>query len=348
MPELEKIRLNSQKRQALKKEWANTVYNNMPLQVDEDQKEAQENYRTVRSDVWDNVITPNVEANFPMADMKILQKYSRSGGYGSFTESDSCFYFKPTFSDDSEAQYNWTMKPDEYNALYHNELQARGHQATLDVEYKETQRQENPHFYSAIDNMKKDYSSIAKANGTYEDFALLDDYSYHHTYRANQQERSDNDFGKYRKVVVSGSCHSRCMMMSSQSDWDMLKIWAKAQSRLTNAHRELWKVKYQLITDMNSIIEQSKFIADVEQYWTNVRECVNFDNTDIGRELSIVSEQTKTRLSQAMNNIKLDDKEPELVVVNASASGFSLVNQSVGGMVVISVKPPMPPTLEPF
>jgi hypothetical protein len=76
MPELEKIRLNSQKRQALKKEWANTVYNNMPLQVDEDLKEAQENYRTVRSDVWDNVITPNVEANFPMADMKILQKYS--------------------------------------------------------------------------------------------------------------------------------------------------------------------------------------------------------------------------------------------------------------------------------
>jgi hypothetical protein len=74
MPELEKIRLNSQKRQALKKEWANTVYNNMPLQVDEDLKEAQENYRTVRSDVWDNVITPNVEANFPMADMKILQK----------------------------------------------------------------------------------------------------------------------------------------------------------------------------------------------------------------------------------------------------------------------------------
>jgi hypothetical protein len=27
-----------------------------------------------------------------------------------------------------------------------------------------------------------------------------------------------------------------------------------------------------------------------------------------------------------MNNIKLDDKEPELVVVNASTSGFSLVN----------------------
>jgi hypothetical protein len=40
--------------------------------------------------------------------------------------------------------------------------------------------------------------------------------------------------------------------------------------------------------------------------------------------LSIVSEQTKTRLSQAMNNIKLDDKEPTVAVV--ASSGFSLVN----------------------
>ena len=36
MPELEKIRLNASKRQALKKEWLHTVYNNMRLQVDED------------------------------------------------------------------------------------------------------------------------------------------------------------------------------------------------------------------------------------------------------------------------------------------------------------------------
>ena len=324
MPELEKIRLNSQKRQALKKEWANTVYNNMPLQVDEDLKEAQENYRTVRSDVWDNVITPNVEANFPMADMKILQKYSgRQGGYNSFTESDSCFYFKPTFSDDSEAQYKWNMTNDEYNALYHNELQARGHQATLQVEYDETKRQENPHYHQAIGDMKESYPSIAKANETYEDFALLDDYSNHHMYRANQKEISDVDFGKYRKVVVSGSCHSRCMMMSSQDDWEKLKSWGKAQSRLTNAHRELWKVKYQLITDMNMIVEQAKFISDVEQYWTNVRECVNFENNVISKELSIVSEDTKSRLSQAINNI--DVKKPDSAVI-VNNQNFAMVN----------------------
>jgi hypothetical protein len=114
------------------------------------------------------------------------------------------------------------------------------------------------------------------------------------------------------------------MMMSNESDWLMLKQFEKAKSMLTNAHRELWKEKNTLITDMNSIIDQAKFIGDIEQYWTNVRECVNFENSDIGKELSIVSEQTKTRLSQAMNNIKLDDKEPTVAVV--ASGGFSLVN----------------------
>ena len=79
---------------------------------------------------------------------------------------------------------------------------------------------------------------------------------------------------------------------------------------------------------MGSIIDQAKFIGDVEQYWTNVRECVNFENSDIGKELSIVSEQTKTRLSQAMNNIKLDDKEPTIPegYTVVTTQGFSLVN----------------------
>ena len=71
---MEKIRLNQQKRQLLKKEWQHTVYNNMPMQVEEDLRLAQENYRSVREDTWDNVITPQVEKNFPMEDMRVLQK----------------------------------------------------------------------------------------------------------------------------------------------------------------------------------------------------------------------------------------------------------------------------------
>ena len=39
-----KVRLNAQKRQALKKEWANTVYNKTPMQVDDNGNH--EGYRT--------------------------------------------------------------------------------------------------------------------------------------------------------------------------------------------------------------------------------------------------------------------------------------------------------------
>ena len=316
MPELEKIRLNASKRQALKKEWLHTVYNNMHLQVDEDLKEAQRNFRSVRSDVWDKVITPIVEKNYPMADMKILQKYSTSSRYSNFTDTDRCFFFKPAFDDLSETQFKWTMGRDEFNALYHYELQSRGHQATIQVEYDQTQRQENPHFHQSVNDMQESYGDIAKSNGTYEDFALYNGSSYY------REDLAESDFGKYSKVVVSGSCHSRVMMLDNKADYDMLKLWAKAQSDLTNAHRSLWKEKYQLITDMNSIIDQSKFIADVEQYWTNVRDCVNFENNEISKELSIVSEDTKARLSQAINNI--DTGKPDTLVV--ASQNFSMVN----------------------
>ena len=293
------------------------------MQVEEDLRLAQENFRSVRDDVWDNVITPQVEAHYPMADMKILQKYDTGRSYDRFTDKDSCFYFKPQFADVAEQQFKFTMDTDEYLALYHKELQAKGHQATIKVEYEQTQKQENPHSHKLRSDLSEDFASVARANGTYEDYALFAD-ERNYGWVEHTPSMTDSDFGKFRKVVVAGSCHSRCMMMSNETDWQMLKQFEMAKSRLTNAHRELWKEKNTLITDMNSIIDQAKFIGDIEQYWTNVRECVNFENSDIGKELSILSEHTKTRLSQAMNNIKLDDKEPTVAVV--ASGGFSLVN----------------------
>lgn len=321
---MEKIRLNEQKRRLLKKEWSHTVYNNMPMQVEEDLRLAQENFRSVRDDVWDNVITPQVEKHYPMADMQILKKYDSGRSYDRFTTNDSCFYFKPQFDDVSEQQFSFTMKTDEFLALYHKELQAKGHQATIQVEYDLTQKAENPHFHKLRSELSHDFASVAKANGTYEDYALFAD-ERNYGWNEGCPSVMDSDYGKFRKLVVAGSCHSRCMMMTSEADWEQLKFFEKSKSMMINAHRDLWKTKNELITDMNSIIDQAKFIGDVEQYWTNVRECVNFENSDIGKELSIVSEQTKTRLSQAMNNIKLDDKEQPTVAVVASG-GFSLVN----------------------
>ena len=176
---MEKIRLNEQKRRLLKKEWSHTVYNNMPMQVEEDLRLAQENFRSVRDDVWDNVITPQVEKHYPMADMKILKKYDSGRSYDRFTTTDSCFYFKPQFDDVSEQHFKFTMDTDEYLALYHKELQAKGHQATIKIEYEQTQKQENPHFHKVRADMSEDFASVAKENGTYEDYALFcDDRNY--------------------------------------------------------------------------------------------------------------------------------------------------------------------------
>ena len=47
---------------------------------------------------------------------------------------------------------------------------------------------------------------------------------------------SDSDYGKFSKLVVSGSCHSRCMMMTNEADWEMLKLFEKSKSMLMNAH----------------------------------------------------------------------------------------------------------------
>lgn len=301
------IKLNKEKRELLKSKWKHIVMNNMPLQVDDDLKEAQENYRTVRSDVWDEVITPNVEANFPMADMEILQKYSRRNQYNSFTDTDRCFVFKPNFTDDiTEKRFDWGIDNDCFRALYHNELLSLNCDPTLCVEYEETKRSQNPHYheqYNKLDCAKEDVVGM----GNFPEDLALNSHGY-----------AECDYGKYTKVVVSGGCHSRAMM-TDETSWEKLNSFVKSRSQLINAHRELWKVKYQLITDMRSVIDQAKTLEEVEIHWGNVRECVNFEKTTIGTDLQIVSEETATRLSQAINNINLSNNVA-IVVDNNSVS----------------------------
>ena len=89
---MEKIRLNEQKRRHSKRV-SHTVYNNMPMQVEEDLRLAQEKFRSVRDDAR-IMITPQVEAHYPMVDMKISKSMTQ-GSYDRFTTTDSCFYFKP-------------------------------------------------------------------------------------------------------------------------------------------------------------------------------------------------------------------------------------------------------------
>ena len=307
------IKLNKKKREALNKKWSDIVWNNMHLEADEDLEEAQAIFREKRSDVWDEVITPQIEDNFPMAEMNILKKYETGSYYRSFTTTDRCFVFKPSFNDDDGQEFTWNMSDSEFNALYHYELLKKGCEPTVKVEWEETCRRTAPPYYNAINNIADKKQEVARENNTYEDYALCE----------NMSGVAESDFGKYNKVVVSGGCHSRQMMIR-QDNLDKLHLWAKAQTALKQSHIALWKVKYQLITDMKSVIDQAKTLEEVEKHWSNVKECISFDDTtEIGTALQIVSEETATRLSQAINNIDLPtkgEKNIAIVVDNNSAT----------------------------
>lgn len=318
--EANKLRLNQQKRQLLKKEWASTVWNKTPMEVEDNLKLAIENYRTVKQQTWDNVIIPIMDKKFPLEDMEVLAKYDRnSGSYRCFTEIDQCFYFKPTHTDSSEAQYKWTITDDEMRALYHFELQGKGHQATLEVEYDETKRDRNPHYHEKTKAMEED---LAKVSASLDRGLWQKNGSYY-----RDSNRYSDDISAFSRIVPNtGGCHSRTMMCE-EHHWEQLKMYAKAQSGLTNAHRELWQMKYELVKDMNSIIDQAKFLSDVKEYWQDVEDCVSFETSDLSRELSIVSDDTKERLRHSLavrQNAR--EQQPKEVEVAVSTQGFALVN----------------------
>ena len=316
--EANKLRLNQQKRQLLKREWASTVWNKTPMEVEDNLKLAIENYRTVKQQTWDNVITPIMDSRFPLEDMKVLSKYDRSGHYRSFTEIDQCFYFKPTHTDSSESQYKWTISDDEMRALYHFELQGMGHQATLEVEYDETKRDRNPHYHEKTKAMEEDLQKVSASL----DRGLWNKHGYH-----NGSRGYEDDISAFSRLVPNtGGCHSRTMMCE-EHHWEQLKMYAKAQSSLTNAHRELWQMKYELVKDMNSIIDQAKFLSDVKEYWQDVEDCVSFETSDLSRELSIVSEDTKERLKHSLAvRQSAREQQPKEVEVVVPTQGFALVN----------------------
>ena len=116
-------------------------------------------------------------------------------------------------------------------------------------------------------------------------------------------------------------------MMCGEHHWEQLKMYAKAQSSLTNAHRELWQMKYELVKDMNSIIDQAKFLSDVKEYWQDVEDCVSFETSDLSRELSIVSDDTKERLKHSLAiRQSAREQQPKEVEVVVPTQGFALVN----------------------
>ena len=77
------IRLNQAKRKAVKNAWKDTIWKRTPTEFDSNLYDAVSNFKQHESDVWDSVVKPTVEKNYPPEDMKILQRYSRGSDYNS-------------------------------------------------------------------------------------------------------------------------------------------------------------------------------------------------------------------------------------------------------------------------
>ena len=302
------IRLNKAKRDAIKKAWRDTTLKT-PTQKDTLLQDAVDTFRNLEQSVWDNVINPVVCSNFPQDDMQILKKYSRGGYGGSFAQYDNCFYFKPSFEDREETQYCWNYNRDDMTALYYNDLMSVGVNPNLYYEYESNQN--NPHFYKQETDLKDAVNNLNVAKYTGQE-----SYSNYHDQDINESDLCN--LGGHYLLVPQGSCHSRVMMINSESDYEQLRAFNRSKTNMHNAQKDIFKEKIQLINDMNAVVDQAKFLNEVRKYWIDLDDCVNFDADEIGTAVSIISDDTKQRL---LDSAKIRQAQRDIVAVVKTPKG---------------------------
>ena len=303
------IRLNAPKRKALKDAWRDVVLKRTPTEKEDVLRKAVADFKELETSVWDSIVYPAVEKNYPQDDMRVMQKYSRNDYGGGFTVWDSCFYFKPSFSDDQEKQFRWAYDKEDMTAMYYDDLMNVGVNPNLYEEFEG--KDSNPYFYEqekqldgALDNLNVAKYDTSKSGNSrswnqYRDTTIND----------SDVPRLD---GHALLVPQTGGCNTRVMMVDSEYNWKQLNDYEKSRTIMCNSQREIFKEKITLIRDMNMVIDQAKFISEVKPYWADLEDCVNLDDQNIGTAVSIVSEETKQRL---LDSAKLRQAERDIVAV---------------------------------
>ena len=298
------LRLNQPKRKAVTNAWKETVWKRTQTKHDIKLSDSVANFKQHEKDVWDSVVKPTVEKNFPPEDMKVLQRYSRGSGYNSFSEYDSCFYFKPSFSDDKEKQFRFAYDSEDMTALHHDELMNLGVNPNIEIEYED--KEKNPHYHTASNELGsaiKDFNNPRYTNSSgYND-------RYDHSINESDVGRMD---GFALLVPATGGCHSRTMMCHSELDWQKLKDYDVSRREMIYAQRDLAKYKMTLVNDMTEVINQAKFLSEVKLHWPDLESCVNLDDQDVGTAISIISEETKQRL---LDSAKIRQAQRDILAV---------------------------------
>ena len=111
------------------------------------------------------------------------------------------------------------------------------------------------------------------------------------------------------------------MMCNSELDWKKLKDYDVSRREMIVAQQELYEHKSKIISVMNDVIDQAKFLSEVKPYWADLEQCVNFDD-DTGNALSVVSEEGKQLL---LNTAKIRQAERDIIAVVTTPKEKELV-----------------------
>ena len=228
----------------------------------------------------------------------------RGSGYNSFSEYDSCFYFKPSFSDDKERQFRFAYNKEDMTALHYDELMNLGVNPNIEIEQEG--KDNNPHYHVASNELSEAIKGFNNPRYTTSS-------GYNNAYDHSIDESDVGRMGGFALLVpATGGCHSRTMMCDSEFDWKKLKDYDISRREMIYAQRDLAKHKMTLVNDMNMVVDQAKFLSEVKPYWIDIEDCVNFDDQNIGTAVSIVSEETKQRL---LDSAKIRQAQRDIVAV---------------------------------
>ena len=285
----ERLRLNGAKRSALKKEhWK--VNLQTPCEQKDNLINAQTHFYNTQTDVHE-ICKQVVEERFPKADRDVMRKYNSDRSYHTtFTSMDSCFVLKSIQTDDKEVRVRFNLNNDIACALNHDKMIASGVNPFVECQHHGTGGVSNPQI-----------NTDRSANETWlnNNFNQLHGYGY--------EDR--NPFAL--EVVNTGGCHSRAYAIQDWQD-NLVLAFESAKVELIQCHRMYYDFVKSNQDTMCTVIDQAKYLDEVQEYWTDIDESILVNGDNISTNLALVSEDRLDQLKALANNRKAKD---DIVVV---------------------------------
>lgn len=288
----DQVRLNSAKRSALKKEHWKVVLQT-PSELKDELLEATTRFYSTQTDVH-NICQQVVEARFPKADLDIMRKYNgvTDNGYSSynsrnFTTMDSCFVLKNVESDEREIRVSFELEGDYdlANALNHDRLLANGNNPFVECQ--------------------------ANKNGGAHSPQIHTDRSSNTTWLRNNFSQFNGGYGNDEKnpfsleVVNTGGCHSRAYTLADWQ-WNYVLAYEQAKKDVIQSHQGYYDFCKATQDSMATVIDQAKFLHEVQEYWTDIDESILVNGDNISTNLAVISEDRLEHLKAMAERRKAD------------------------------------------